>query len=143
MRFLKFLACVLSLLFIFSCASASIAETYTCIVTSLESDEWIKIPTPSIVERLMYDVLSPIDFSSVQWSTEGDGNLALNDDFIYAVRIIRDADTPNQVETTISISETSILSDNALLETDAVTLYLLDGLYNGLSASQPSAKPLN
>lgn len=143
MRPIRLFILILALVLALPCASASQAETCACIIVSLESQDSVLIRDPAILERLMNDVLSPVDFSGVQWLSEGDGSFSPGDGFAYTVRILRNPETPNQEEVTIAVGETSILLGDEAVETDAVTLYLLDGLFDGLlAATVPGAKPL-
>lgn len=134
MRSIRLLAAMLCLLWM---------GTYAGIITFLERQDLVQIHDPAVIERLMRDVFSPVDFAAVQWLSEGDGAFLPGDDFACAVRLVRNPDQPGQEEITIAVGESALSINGEIIDTDPIMLYLLDGLFHGLFATTlPGAKPL-
>lgn len=121
-------------------AEESSDDTYSCIISNA-SDESITISDPAIITRLARDIFNTVDFDTVEWMDNDMENLTPSTDYVYRIDLVKNPDSASPTHVLILVGENALSVNNVSYQTDSITCYLVDGLFNGLN-TEPSAQPL-
>ena len=128
-------------------AEPSISEEIgSCEITNCATQEQIAINSPAIIERIVEDLFSPVDFTAEMWSDCATGETG--EDWAYVVEFFGKGIDPvtlhNFKSITIQVKANQMAVNGQVSPLDEVTLYMLQGLFQGLrSENVPAFSPLN
>lgn len=110
-------------------------------IREIESGQAIILRNQEHIERLINDVLSemPRDEAMIARLPEESGDGFVDHDYRYALHLVRDDGRALQ----IFIKSGVIRIEDRIFDGDDITVYLIDGLFNGLTSEDPAGiKPL-
>ena len=110
-------------------------------IRKIESGQAIILRKQEHIERLINDVLSemPRDEETIADLPEESGDGFVDYDYRYALHLVRDDGRALQ----IFIKSGVIRIEDRIFDGDDITVYLIDGLFNGLITEEPAGiKPL-